>query len=227
MLKQEHSHLNKIALVGTIGSGKTTAANFLSKQGYELESFAKPLKDCLSSMFGWDRQVLEGNTEEDKLVRDTVDSYWSEVFGRTVNYRSEAQRFGTEIVRNFYHKDLWVNSLLKRVKNKNKVLVTDARFENEIRALKKDGFKIYAIVGGGPDKPFSWDFYTMLAYAEGADYTSFIKDLTVHESEKGWVKAIDCLEKDFIRNYRSLASLKIQLLSLCEGSLGGVWAEGN
>ena len=225
MGKQVSGSLNKIALVGTIGSGKTTAANFFARQGYELESFAKPLKDCLSAIFGWDREMLEGNTEEAKIARDSIDSYWSEVFGRPVNYRSEAQRFGTEIMRNLYHKDIWVNSLLNRVRGKDSILVTDARFANEIRYLKEAGFKIYAIVGGGPDKAFSWDFYTMLAYSKGADYRAFSRNLDIHESEKDWVNAIDCIEKDFIKNYGSLAGLKTQLATVCDNRLGVLCSE--
>ena len=53
-----------IGLVGLIGSGKDTVANRLvSHHGFVRDSFAKSLKDATESIFGWDREMIEGNTE--------------------------------------------------------------------------------------------------------------------------------------------------------------------
>ena len=59
-----------IGLVGLIGSGKDTVAERLvSHHGFVRDSFAQSLKDATASIFGWDREMLEGNTESRVLVR--------------------------------------------------------------------------------------------------------------------------------------------------------------
>ena len=48
-----------IGLVGLIGSGKDTVAErLITHHGYKRDSFAKSLKDAVSSMFNWDRKML-------------------------------------------------------------------------------------------------------------------------------------------------------------------------
>ena len=57
-----------IGLVGLIGSGKDTVAERLvSHHGYVRDSFAKSLKDATASIFGWNREMVEGNTKERQL----------------------------------------------------------------------------------------------------------------------------------------------------------------
>ena len=54
-----------IGFVGLIGSGKDTCADILvSEGGYKRVSFATTLKDTVSAVFGWDREMLEGNSSE-------------------------------------------------------------------------------------------------------------------------------------------------------------------
>ena len=58
-----------IGLVGLIGSGKDTVAERLvTHHDYKRDSFAKSLKDAVSSMFNWDREMLEGNTTSLSLI---------------------------------------------------------------------------------------------------------------------------------------------------------------
>ena len=53
-----------IGVVGLIGSGKGTVSDRLVEQhGYQKDSFAKSLKDAVASMFNWDRNLLEGDTD--------------------------------------------------------------------------------------------------------------------------------------------------------------------
>jgi dephospho-CoA kinase len=47
-----------VGLVGLIGSGKDTAADFLVENyNFQRESFAGHLKDIVSIVFGWDRNL--------------------------------------------------------------------------------------------------------------------------------------------------------------------------
>jgi hypothetical protein len=44
-------------------------------------SFACSLKDTASVMFGWDRDLLEGDTVESRKFREQKDEFWSDKFG--------------------------------------------------------------------------------------------------------------------------------------------------
>lgn len=141
----------KIGLIGLIGSGKNTVGDILEKSlGYEKHSFAEPLKDTLSAIYGWDRALLEGDTEESRVFRETKDSYWSERLGIDIIPRNELQVFGTEVVRQHYHEDIWVESLLARIKDKENVVITDVRFVNEMEALYKAGATLVRVSRNDP-----------------------------------------------------------------------------
>lgn len=57
-----------IGICGLIGHGKDTAAGFLIAEGYQRISFAGVLKDACANIFGWDRILLEGNTQKVELL---------------------------------------------------------------------------------------------------------------------------------------------------------------
>ena len=89
-----------IGLVGLIGSGKDTVAERLVTQhGFERDSFAKSLKDATASIFGWDRELLEGNTKESREWREQPDIFWSKKFNKEITPRWVLQYFGTEVCR--------------------------------------------------------------------------------------------------------------------------------
>ena len=54
-----------VGIVGNIGEGKDTVAEYLVKNyDFTKESFASSLKDAVSAVFGWNRFLLEGQTNE-------------------------------------------------------------------------------------------------------------------------------------------------------------------
>ena len=108
-----------IGVVGFIGSGKGTVGSYLYRKGFYQDSFAKPLKDAVSIIFGWDRELLEGVTDESRDWREQVDPYWSEVIGREITPRLVLQQFGTECIRNVFHANVWSASLIKRYEANN------------------------------------------------------------------------------------------------------------
>lgn len=172
-----------IGLVGFIGSGKGTVGDILETQGFSKDSFAKPLKDACSIMFGWPREMLEGDTEVSRKWREEPDSFWSEKFGYTFTPRLALQLMGTEAGRNVFHQDVWVISLLNRAKGKN-VVVTDVRFKNEINYIQQNGGVIVRVRRG--EEP---EWYK-LAEDAAAGFSSAImgmKDKGIHQSEWDWI----------------------------------------
>lgn len=131
-----------ITLTGCAGSGKDTTANYIIKNydNWEKDSFAGTLKDAVSVIFGWDRKMLAGETPKDREIRESKDEYWSEKLGYDVTPRNVLQKIGTDCLRCNFHKNIWVDSLEKKIKDTDKnIIITDCRFKNEIEMLKNLG----------------------------------------------------------------------------------------
>ena len=128
-----------IGVVGLIGSGKGTVADRLEeKHGFRKDSFAKSLKDAVSCMFNWDREMLEGKTESSRYWREQPDKFWSEKFGKPVTPRWVLQHFGTEVMRQNMHDAIWIDSCLMRY-NGTPTVIADTRFQNELKMIQKSG----------------------------------------------------------------------------------------
>ena len=171
-----------VGLVGFIGSGKGTVGDILEQKGFIKDSFAKPLKDACAVMFGWSRELLEGDTEMSRKWREEPDSYWSEKFGREFTPREALQKMGTEAGRDVFHKDIWVISLLNRAKGKD-VVVTDVRFQNEIEYIQGNGGIVIRVKRGEDPAWFSLLDKIKLE----TERTKFMQHEHIHKSEWDWV----------------------------------------
>ena len=68
-----------IGICGLIGSGKGTVADILQDDfGFTKISFADSLKDAVAAVFSWDRQLLEGATDESRHWREQIDPWWAD-----------------------------------------------------------------------------------------------------------------------------------------------------
>jgi hypothetical protein len=133
-----------IGLVGLIGSGKGTAGDYLIKEhGFVSASFASTLKDAVSSIFGWPRDLLEGDTPSSRSWREIPDDYWSSKLGKPVTPRWVLQYIGTDVMRNHFSDNIWILSLEKKIASSdNSTVITDVRFPNEVELIKNLGGKL-------------------------------------------------------------------------------------
>jgi hypothetical protein len=177
-----------IGLVGFAGSGKDTVGQYLVEHfGYKAQAFADPLKDCLCSIFGWDRDMLSGRTPESRLWREEIDTWWADKLGIPhFTPRFAMQNFGTDIMRRMFHDEVWLINMEKRLLEANgPVVVTDGRFSNEIRMMRRLGGRVYR-VRRGPD-PVWMDIARLANEGDQLARQRLGEVFKVHQSEWAWV----------------------------------------
>jgi hypothetical protein len=181
-----------IAFCGFAGSGKDTAADYLVDfHNFRRMSFAGPLKDTVAAIFGWDRKMLEGRTSYDRKVREQVDAWWANRLGIShLTPRWVLQNWGTDVLRNAFHQDIWIASLENKLRHDDTdIVVTDARFPNEMKSIKSVGGYIIRIKRG--DDP-TWidDARIVNSGPSNLNYEKSLNNLNqlrVHYSERNWI----------------------------------------
>jgi dephospho-CoA kinase len=136
-----------LAICGFEGAGKSTVAKYLvEKYGFVELSFAKCLKDIVALIFGWERRLLEGDTEESRIFRETKDEFWSSEFNRKITPRIVLQEMGMNLRQ--YHEDIWATIVKRKIYDlqqhdaKVNIVIPDLRFNNEFQMIKKMNSKV-------------------------------------------------------------------------------------
>lgn len=138
-----------IGLVGYIGCGKGTVSDILvNDYGFSKFAFADSLKDAVSTIFGWERHLLEGDTEESREFREKIDPWWTTKLGYEVTPRLILQKMGTEACRHGIADNIWIAALERRIQGQDKVVVSDVRFPNEIDFIRSVGGVIVQVKRG-------------------------------------------------------------------------------
>lgn len=180
-----------VGFVGLIGAGKDTAADYLvNYHGFRRDSFASTLKDAVADIFGWDRVLLEGRTTEARKWREQKDEWWSKRLGKDITPRYILQQWGTEVIRNGFHDDMWVASLENKMrKTKDDIVITDVRFPNEIAAIRNAGGLVVRIKRGPEPEWFEHakNFNKGQQKIGWAIGKHELEKLGVHASEYSWV----------------------------------------
>jgi hypothetical protein len=185
-----------VGILGFKGSGKDTAGEYLVREhGFEVESFANPLKDLLAAVFGWDRALLEGNTTDSRTWRETPDVWWEhklnwsespyKYLGRFTP-RVAMQVIGTDVMREHFDNNLWIKSLESRLRGKERVVVTDCRFPNECKLIRQYDGLLFRVKRGPEPEWFDLARKTALSDDE-CNPEMALAYPTVHVSEWAWL----------------------------------------
>ena len=179
-----------IGLSGLIGSGKNTAADYLKRShGYTQLAFADALKDTVGNIFRWPRHLLEGDTDESRIFRETIDGWWGRRLGiKNFTPRYALQHIGTDVFRQHFNDSIWILSVESKIADLQEhgysVVVTDVRFPNEMDSLRRLGARFLLI---SPVQKPAW--YEVARGFSPYDRKQGMQALypLVHESEYAWV----------------------------------------
>ncbi len=175
-----------IGILGRMSSGKDTVAKELVETyGFRQDSFAATLKDITATIFGWDREMLSGSSPESRAFREEVDEWWSEKLGiPNFTPRLALQLLGTDVFRNNFHENIWVLSAMRRYQEGENVVISDARFPNEVQTIREMGGHIIRVDRG--EEPVWWPCAKSAALGVEEDIEVMETFYKIHASEWAW-----------------------------------------
>jgi len=193
-----------IGICGLIGSGKGTVADILvENHNFEKLSFADKLKDGVASVFNWDRDMLEGDTDRSRIWREKKDEFWSNETGTAITPRLVLQLFGTDCMRNGFYDGIWVSLVKKQILENPDTnwVIPDVRFPNEVKMIQSVQGEVWQVRRG--DLPI-W-------FMDKRDNN--IEPTDVHPSEWAWIDQDESFN-EIIYNDNSLEELlkKIEII---------------
>lgn len=153
-----------IGFTGFAQSGKDTAASFLTNEGFKRLAFADALRD---SVYNLNPMVTWCPGAEVERVKDIVDREgWDVAKVEYPEIRSLLQRMGTEVGRDLFGENFWVDRVISQITDNTIIqrnmanhvvfphvrgdyVITDVRFPNEAAAVREIGGKVFRIVRPG------------------------------------------------------------------------------
>jgi len=193
-----------IGICGLIGSGKGTVGDILVEQGYKKVSFADKLKDGVATIFGWNRAMLEGDTDESRTWREQPDEFWSNETKMEVTPRLVLQLFGTDCLRNGFYDGVWVSLLKKHILDyPGDYVIPDVRFRNEQNMIRELGGKVWQVKRG---KDPEW-FTRAIFDNNNTETSNLMNGFDIHESEYKWID-VNTRFDSILHNEGTIAELK-------------------
>ena len=126
------NEINIITLSGPRGAGKTTISMYLEKYNYKILSFAEIVKDIVHLTHGFNRQMLEGDTLENRELRLSLrESNWNQ-------NAIEAMETTADMYKKKFGENIWAKILISKINQYineqtpiNKFVISDLRFNIE------------------------------------------------------------------------------------------------
>jgi len=191
-----------IGICGLIGSGKDTIADYLIKRhNFQKLSFADKLKDSVATMFDWDRNLLDGKTDQSRKWREEVDEYWSNETGEEITPRYVLQLFGTECMRDGFYDGIWVSLTKKKILDHPEInfVIPDVRFPNEAKMIYEINGQVWRVKRGQDPAWFS-EYQTL-----------GVEPKEVHPSEWAWANT---KFTNILENNKTITDLRNQVQDL-------------
>ena len=131
-----------IGISGWARSGKDTIADYMVKtHGFKKLSFGQAVKDSLYAL-------------NPGSLKEAVDKDGWDIVKQDPEVRRLLQRMGTEVGRNLYGEDFWVNQTFKNIESEDyDFVIPDVRFKSEANEIKKRGGVIIRVSRSGVVAP--------------------------------------------------------------------------
>lgn len=135
-----------IGLNGPPRAGKDTVGKILSQHGYKRVGFADKLKEAVEAL-----DPYMGNDRRLSYYID-LEMDWEELKDTYPEARRLLQYMGTEVGRNIFGENFWVDLAFKSCEGEQKVVFSDCRFPSEYIAIRNHGGRLWRInrQGFGP-----------------------------------------------------------------------------
>lgn len=133
-----------IGLSGYARTGKDTIANFLIENyGFTRMAFADPIREALLSL---NPSVSIADMSHVPLSSAVKSMGWEAVKDLSPEVRELLQRMGTEVGRNLFGENFWVDLLMKRaIDLGTNIVIPDVRFSNEADAIRSWNGEVWRI----------------------------------------------------------------------------------
>jgi hypothetical protein len=137
----EHPFL--LGLSGYAGAGKDELGK---ATGFQRVAFADPMREAMVT--------LNPKIQCRRRLADTVQELgWDAAKRAYPEIRELLQRFGTEVGRELFGENVWVDLAVNNLTPGDKYVVTDVRFPNEAQKIKEMGGFVYRINRPGVEPP--------------------------------------------------------------------------
>jgi hypothetical protein len=135
-----------IGLSGWARTGKDTVANYLvEKHDFVKLSFADPMRKALIAL----DPIITVSGVYTPLSQAVRLIGWEELKTLSPDIRPLMQRLGTEVGRNIFGQNIWVDLAMQEADNHKNVVFADCRFQNEAQAIKDANGSVWRIMRSG------------------------------------------------------------------------------
>ena len=131
-----------IGLSGWAKSGKDTVAQYLvENHGFTRVSFADPMRDALLEL----DPLVPYMGHHMRLSTVIRFRGWDDAKRVVPEIRELLQRFGTEVGRNMFGQNFWVDQAIESATRYERVVFSDCRYTNEADAVQNIGGVVWRI----------------------------------------------------------------------------------
>lgn len=127
-----------IAVSGSVGEGKDTFTDLFIKHNpsFVNKKFASKLKEICAILAGCKVSDFEDNDFKNSLM---APSWKHPKTGERITYRFFLQYVGTDLFRDHFNKNFWVDALMADYDESQNWIISDFRFLTEAKAIKERG----------------------------------------------------------------------------------------
>lgn len=132
-----------VGLSGYARSGKDTVAELLClNYAFKRIAFADPMRNAMHRL----NPIVKGSiTGEELRLAEYVDHFGWEDAKALPEIRRLLQVFGTEVGREMFGQNFWIDQAFKQSEEYSRVVIADVRFPNEADAIKQRGGIVWRI----------------------------------------------------------------------------------